>query len=102
MLFKNISSDLKILKSEHGMNPVMAILANRGFHALFIYRLCHFLNSIKMPLIPLILTRIVQIIYSIDIDYHAKLDGGIVIFHGVGIVIGYNTKIGGGVTIYQG
>ena len=94
--------DLLRLKYEYGVNPVLAVLTNRGFHALFFYRIANFLNIKRIPLLPLILTRIVQIFYAIDIDYRAKIEGGIVIIHGMCTVIGLGCIVKSGTTIYHG
>ena len=40
--------------------------------------------------------------YSIDIDYRADLAGGLVLCHGIGVVIGCYVKTEGPVKIYQG
>jgi len=94
--------DLKELKVQYEMNPVLAIIANRGFHALFIYRLSNWLYRIKIPLLPLIFTRIIQILYAIDIDYKASLEGGVIIIHGMGLVIGEGVIIASGTVLYHG
>lgn len=99
---KSAWCDIKELRIQYEMNPVLAIVANRGFHALFIYRLSNWLYRIKIPLLPLILTRIVQIIYSIDIDYKASIQGGVIIIHGVGLVIGEGSSIASGTVLYHG
>ena len=75
-VLKDIYKDLKILKQEYGASYLMALISNRGIHSLLFYRLAHFLYKYKIPLLPLILTRIIQIVYSIDIDYRAKIEGG--------------------------
>ncbi|MFD2584181.1 serine O-acetyltransferase [Pedobacter vanadiisoli] len=94
--------DLKFLKTRFNVNPILAILTNRGFHALFFYRISNKLYRWKIPIIPLILTRIIQVFYAIDIDFKAEIAGGIIIIHGVGIVIGQGGKIGTGTIIYHG
>lgn len=85
-----------------GSNRVLALLSNRGFHALAFYRVAHELHRRKIPLVPLVLSRIIQILYSIDIDYRATLGPGIVIVHGVGIVIGQGAVLEGRTKIYHG
>lgn len=73
---KGIVQDLKILKQKYGVSYIMALLSNRGIHSLLFYRLSNFFYRYKVPVLPLILTRIIQIIYSIDLDYRAKIEGG--------------------------
>lgn len=97
-----VKQDLQFLRDRFGVNPVVAFFTNRGFHALFCYRISHKLYKFRIPLVPLIITRLVQIIYAIDIDYKAKLMGGIVIIHGVGLVIGQDAIIHGNTIIYHG
>lgn len=94
--------DLKELKVQYEMNPVLAIIANRGFHALFFYRLSNWLYRIKIPLLPLIFTRIIQILYAIDIDYKASIEGGVIIVHGIGLIIGEGVAIASGTVLYHG
>lgn len=74
-------------------NRFLFVISNRGFHALLIYRISNYLWRKKVPLIPLLLTRIIQILYSIDIDYRCKIEGGVTIVHGVGLVIGKGAVI---------
>jgi len=100
-VLKDIYKDLKILKQEYGVSYLMALISNRGIHSLLFYRLAHFLYKYKIPLLPLILTRIIQIVYSIDIDYRAKIEGGVVIIHGIGTVIGSGATIKNGTIIYH-
>ncbi len=98
MIIEDIKMDLKSIEA----NPLMAALSNRGFHALVIYRISRAIWLAKIPLLPLILTRFIQIIYSIDIDYRAKIGPGVLIVHGVGLVIGQGVSIDGNVKIYHG
>lgn len=67
---------------------------NRGIHALVNYRIANFLYKRKVLFLPLVLTRIVHIVYAIDIDYKAEIEGGIIIIHGVGFGIGGRAKLG--------
>lgn len=98
-MFKDIRLDMSAVGDN---NKFKVFLTNRGFHALLFYRISNKLWKMKIPLLPLILTRIIQIIYAIDIDYRADIKGGCVIFHGVGLVIGQGSKIGKNVRLYHG
>lgn len=100
-LLKNIRKDLKAAKYFFNTGTV-SIFFNRGFRALLFYRIAHRFYQLKVPLLPLIFSRIIQILYSIDIDYKANLDGGIVIVHGVGLVIGSDVYIQTNVVLFHG
>ncbi len=84
------------------MGAFTAVFFNRGFHALLFYRFSHALSRKHIPVIPLVLTRVIQILYAIDIDIKADLEGGQVIVHGVGVVIGGGVIIKSNCTIYHG
>ncbi|HEY2581092.1 MAG TPA: serine acetyltransferase [Mucilaginibacter sp.] len=100
-LFKDISKDIKAGKNFYKANQII-IFFNRGFHALLFYRLANKLYKWNIPILPLIFTRIIQIFYSIDIDYKANLGGGIVIVHGVGLVIGAGAQVHSNVVLFHG
>lgn len=100
-VIKDIKLDLFRLRTEFGASNLMALLANRGVHALINYRISHYLYTKRIPLLPLLLTRVIQILYAIDIDFKAELEGGIVIIHGVGVVIGHGAIIKANTTIYH-
>jgi serine O-acetyltransferase len=97
-MFQNIKDDIRRVPGHW----LRVLLTNRGVHALICYRISHFLWKHKIPLIPLILTRIIQILYGIDIDWRSKISGGCLIVHGVGLVIGNGVVIGKNAKIYHG
>ena len=78
------------------------LLTNRGLQSILLYRLSHALWQRRIPLLPLLFTRIAQILYGIDIAYQADLGPGIVIVHGVGLVIGSEARIEGDCCLFHG
>lgn len=81
---------------------VEAILCYPGLHALFFYRIAHFLYSIKLFLLARMISNIGRLLTGIEIHPGAKIGKGIFIDHGMAVVIGETTVIGDNVTIYQG
>ncbi len=100
-LLKNINKDINVAKKFYKVN-LFAVLFNRGFHALLFYRLSNKFYRWKIPILPLVFTRIIQILYAIDIDFKANLEGGIIIVHGVGLVIGSGVRIFSNVVLFHG
>lgn len=100
-LIENINRDIEAANKFSLANKTKIFFSNRGFHALLFYRLANIFFKWKIPLLPLVLTRIIQVLYAIDIDYKANLNGGIVIVHGVGLVIGGGAKIGSNVVLFH-
>jgi len=100
--FQDIKADVECVQRRHQTSALQVVISNRGFHALLNYRISFFLSKKGLGFISMVLTRLVQIIYSIDIDYRAELEGGIIITHGVGAVIGESARVGCGTEIYHG
>lgn len=81
---------------------IVNFIFNPNYHAVLIYRIAHFFNKIKLPIISKILMYINRIFYSVDIDCRADLAGGFVLVHGIGTVIGAFVQTLGPVRVYQG
>ncbi|MDR0686813.1 MAG: serine acetyltransferase [Dysgonamonadaceae bacterium] len=66
------------------------------------YRIAHELYTLKVPLIPRIITELAHAETGIDIHPGAQIGEYFGIDHGTGIVIGQTAIIGNHVTLYQG
>ena len=82
--------------------PDEVIFCYPGVLAITNYRLAHELYSLKVPLIPRIITEHAHSITGIDIHPGAGIGEKFFIDHGTGVVIGETCEIGHGVRIYQG
>ena len=78
------------------------IFSYPGLFAITVYRLAHELYTLKVPMIPRIMTEYAHSITGIDIHPGATIGKFFFIDHGTGIVIGETTIIGENVKIYQG
>ena len=78
------------------------ILAYPGLMAITVYRLAHELYTLRVPIIPRLMTEYAHSETGIDIHPGAEIDKFFFIDHGTGIVIGETTVIGKNVKIYQG
>lgn len=83
-------------------NPVEVLLLYSGLHAIVFHRLAHFLLKMHIPVLPRLLSQIVRFFTGIEIHPGAVLGTGILIDHGMGVVIGETAVIGDNVTLYQG
>lgn len=81
---------------------LLAIVFNRGFHALVLYRISHAAWMRRIPIVPLVLTRLSQHLFAVDIAYQARLGPGIVIVHGFGLVVGAAVQIQGNCCLFHG
>lgn len=78
------------------------LLLYPGLHALIFHRVAHVLFSLKIPIIPRLISQIGRHFTGIEIHPGARIGKGLFIDHGMGVVIGETTVIGENVTLYQG
>ena len=78
------------------------LLCYPGVHALFFHRISHFLEKLKVPILPRFIAQISSMITGIEIHPGAKIGKNFFIDHGTGTVIGETCEIGDNVTIYHG
>lgn len=94
---KNISQ-----KDPASKNILYVILLYPGFHALLMYRVAHFLNNIKFKFIARLISQFTRFLTGIEIHPGAILGAGILIDHGMGVIIGETAVVGDRITIYHG
>ena len=73
-----------------------------GFHALACHRLAHRLDRAKLPFFPRLISHIARFLTGIEIHPGAQIGRGVVIDHGMGVVIGETAIVGDYTLIYQG
>lgn len=78
------------------------LIAYPGFFAIAVYRLAHELHTMKIPIVPRMLTEYAHEKTGIDIHPGASIGESFFIDHGTGIVIGETTVIHDNVKLYQG
>lgn len=78
------------------------IITYPGFYAVCIYRFAHALNTLKIPLLPRLMSEYAHEKTGIDIHPGAQIGESFFIDHGTGVVIGETSIIGKNVKIYQG
>ena len=101
-MLADLKADLDFVAVRYKKSRARVVMSSRGFHALAAYRLAHWLWEREVPLLPLVLSGLILILYGIDLDYRCKLAGGISIVHGTGIVIGVRAEVAAGTVIYHG
>ena len=77
-------------------------LTYSGVHALSWHRYANFLYRIRFRLLARITSQFAKLLTGIEIHPAAKIEGGVFIDHGNGVVIGETAVIEKGVVIYQG
>ena len=102
-MFKVISQDLEtaILRDPAARNKLEVFLTYPGVHALWGYRISHWLWNRKLQLASRIYSNWIRTITGIEIHPAAKIGKRFFIDHGMGVVIGETTVIGDDVMIYH-
>ena len=95
-----LKQDFKAYRDYSG--SLLKTLLNYNFYIVLIFRLSHFFSSIKLQILARLFWLINRLIFTVDIDPRANLGGGLLLVHGMCIVIGEKVKIIGPVKIYQG
>jgi serine O-acetyltransferase len=73
-----------------------------GLQAIWMHRLAHWLYVLGLPLIPRMISHLSRFLTGIEIHPGAQLGRGVVIDHGMGVVIGETAILGDYCLIYQG
>jgi serine O-acetyltransferase len=108
-VFTKIRRDYTAVKTKDPAYPggvkgaLEILLCYPGFHALVAHRLLHFLHhGLKIPVLPKFLGYLVRLLTGIEIHPGARIGSGVLIDHGMGVVIGSTSVIEDDVTLYHG
>ena len=103
-ILQTIKEDIGIIykKDPAAKNIFEVVLCYPGFHALLLHRVAHKLWSMKLPVIPRMISTFSRFLTGIDIHPGAQIGRRFFIDHGMGVVIGETTIIGDDVLLYQG
>ena len=104
MWFKNLREDIKAAKRNDpaARNSFEILLTYAGVHALSWHRVAYFFHKIKLKLLARMISQTARFFTGIEIHPAAKIEGGVFIDHGTGVVIGETAEVHKGTVIYQG
>lgn len=104
MWFKNLREDIKAAKRNDpaARNAFEILLTYSGVHALSWHRVAYFFHKIKLKLIARMISQMARFFTGVEIHPAAKIEGGVFIDHGAGVVIGETAEVHKGTVIYQG
>ena len=103
-MFKNLSYDINNIleRDPAARSKIEVLLLYPCIHALIAYRIAHFLYNHKRFFCARLLSQLARFFTGIEIHPGAKIGKGLLIDHGMGVVIGETSEIGDNVTIYHG
>ena len=104
MWFQNLRADVRAAKRNDpaARNALEIVLTYAGVHALAWHRVAHALYRKKCKLLARMISQLNRFFTGIEIHPGAKIEGGVFIDHGAGVVIGETAEVRKGTVIYQG
>ncbi|MEN9915695.1 MAG: hypothetical protein RL725_370 [Actinomycetota bacterium] len=102
-MLHRITEDIKaaLRQDPAARNWVEVLLTYPGLHAVWGYRIAHFLWNLKLKLIARIYSNWVRAATGVEIHPAAKIGRRFFIDHGMGVVIGATAVVGDDVMIYH-
>ena len=103
-MFERMRKDVQAVfkRDPAARNLCEVIFCYPGLHAIWLYRLAHFLWVREFISLARFISHISRFLTGIEIHPGAKIGGRFFIDHGMGVVIGETSEIGDDVLIYQG
>ena len=103
-MFKNLRYDLqKVMDNDPAArSKIEVLLLYPCIHALIAYRCSHFFYKHKRFFIARLISQVSRFFTGIEIHPGATIGKGLVIDHGMGVVIGETAEIGDNVLLYHG
>ena len=103
-MFRNLRYDLnKVMENDPAArSKIEVFLLYPTIHALIAYRISHYLYINKLFFLARLISQISRFFTGIEIHPGAKIGRGLVIDHGMGVVIGETSEIGDNVILYHG
>ncbi len=103
-MFRGLHEDVKnVLKKDVAAKSYLEVLLlYPTIHALFAYRISHFLFKKKLFFLARLISQLSRWTTGIEIHPGAKIGRRLLVDHGMGVVIGETATIGDDCTIYHG
>ena len=103
-MFKRLRADIAAAKRNDpaARNKFEILFTYSGVHALSWHRWANLLYRMHLKLLARMTSQFAKFLTGIEIHPAAKIEGGVFIDHGAGVVIGETAEVKSGVVIYQG
>lgn len=103
-MFKNLRYDISSIRKRDpaAKSSIEVLLLYTGLHAVLWYRIAHWFYTKNLFFLARFFSQSGRFWTGIEIHPGAKIGRGLLIDHGLGVVIGETAEIGDDCTIYQG
>jgi serine O-acetyltransferase len=102
--WQTLLADFRIIfeRDPAARNWLEVLCCYPGLHALLLHRIAHELHHLRVPFFPRLISHVGRFLTGIEIHPGAQIGKGVVIDHGMGVVIGETAIVGDYCLIYQG
>jgi serine O-acetyltransferase len=103
-IFKSVREDIAVVfeRDPAARSRLEVLLCYPGLHALWAYRLSHWLWQKRLYCLGRMLSQVARFCTGIEIHPGARIGSRLFIDHGMGVIIGETSALGDDVTMYQG
>ena len=103
-IFKGLRQDINAVKSRDpaARSSLEVLILYSGLHAIMWHRPAHWLYNHHCFFLARLISQLARFFTGVEIHPGAKMGRGILIDHGMGVVIGETAEVGDGCTIDQG
>lgn len=104
MILKELRQDIEAVRERDpaARSSLETLLVSSGLHAIILHRPAHWLYKKNAFLSARLISQLARLMTGIEIHPGAKIGRGVLIDHGMGVVIGETAEVGDNCTIYQG
>jgi serine acetyltransferase/GT2 family glycosyltransferase len=96
------ASDAKYRAGARRSSVLSDAVQRIGFQILIAYRVMRLARQLRLRFIARVLSRLMRHLYAVDIHWDAELAPGIVVVHGIGLVISHAARVESGCILFQG
>ena len=103
-MFRNLIYDInRVMKNDPAArSKIEVFLLYPTIHSLIAYRVAHYMYTKKLFFLARFISQLSRFFTGIEIHPGATIGRGLVIDHGMGVVIGETAEVGDDVTLYHG
>lgn len=103
-MFGSLKKDIRAVRERDpaARSSFETLLLSSGLHAIIMHRPAHWLYTHEAYLPARVISQFSRFMTGIEIHPGAKIGTGVLIDHGMGVVIGETAEVGDNCTIYQG
>ncbi len=95
------SADARYATTERKGSLIGDAIQRIGFQMMIAYRVMRLFRALRLGIFAKLTSRLIRHLYAADIHWDAQLAPGVLIVHGVGLVVSHAAKVGPGCILFQ-